>query len=253
MAKKKKRQEESGGVPEWMVTYGDMMTLLLCFFVLLFSMSEIKKEETFLEVVQSLKKAFGHTSSIGVAPTHKPVTVSVIPQLKRVMLKQQVKSRGDSQIKGTSGIQTTVEQIRDGVQIRLGGPVAFEENSAELQPEVRLKVREIADVVRGHTSTIEIRGHCTKGEGRDPALGFGPDELGFMRAKAVKDALVEDGINPGRVTIMTAGDARPLARDTWDPSSQAQNRRVEIIVNESTVYEYQGSEDTESGDVIDGG
>ena len=43
MPKKKEEQEE--GAPAWMVTYGDMVTLLLCFFVLLFSMSEIKKDK----------------------------------------------------------------------------------------------------------------------------------------------------------------------------------------------------------------
>ena len=52
-------EKSKGGAPEWMVTYGDMMTLLLCFFVIIVSMSEIKKDEKFLQVLESIRSAFG--------------------------------------------------------------------------------------------------------------------------------------------------------------------------------------------------
>ena len=56
MARKKK--QAPAGAPQWMVTYGDMMTLLLCFFVIIVSMSEIKKDERFQEVIESIRSAF---------------------------------------------------------------------------------------------------------------------------------------------------------------------------------------------------
>ena len=42
------------GAPEWLVTYGDAMTLLLCFFVIIVSMSEVKKDERFQRVMERL-------------------------------------------------------------------------------------------------------------------------------------------------------------------------------------------------------
>ena len=57
MAKRKKA--EGGDIPEWVVTYGDLMSLLLCFFILIAAFSEIKKEREYQEVVRSIQEAFG--------------------------------------------------------------------------------------------------------------------------------------------------------------------------------------------------
>ena len=67
MARKQKAPEAGGGSPAWMATFSDLMNLLLCFFVLLFSMSTIDAEK-FAEVVASLQSSFsifdGGSSSI---------------------------------------------------------------------------------------------------------------------------------------------------------------------------------------------
>lgn len=57
MAKKKKQEEASGGAPEWMATFADLMNLLLCFFVLLFAMSSVD-ESKFSQLADSLSSAF---------------------------------------------------------------------------------------------------------------------------------------------------------------------------------------------------
>ena len=54
-----KKPEAPAGAPAWIVTYGDAMTLLLCFFVIIVSMSEIKENQKFHQVVESLKMTFG--------------------------------------------------------------------------------------------------------------------------------------------------------------------------------------------------
>ena len=55
-------QEEDSdpGIPEWVVTFGDMMSLLLTFFIMLVSLSEIKQEEQYQAMVESLRQKFGH-------------------------------------------------------------------------------------------------------------------------------------------------------------------------------------------------
>ena len=51
--------EDEIGIPEWVVTFGDMMSLLLTFFIMLVSLSEIKEEETYQALVNSLQRQFG--------------------------------------------------------------------------------------------------------------------------------------------------------------------------------------------------
>ena len=58
MAVKKKKAEAPAGAPDWMVTYGDMVTLLLTFFVLLLAMSEIKQDQKMMDFMQAVKEAF---------------------------------------------------------------------------------------------------------------------------------------------------------------------------------------------------
>ena len=62
----KKQKKPAPGVPEWVVTFGDMMSLLLCFFILLQMFSELKKDREYQRVVTAIKEAFGYSGSIGV-------------------------------------------------------------------------------------------------------------------------------------------------------------------------------------------
>ena len=57
-------EEPEPGVPEWVVTFGDLMSLLLTFFIMLVSMSEIKEEKQYQAMVESFRKQFGHDSSL---------------------------------------------------------------------------------------------------------------------------------------------------------------------------------------------
>ena len=58
MAKRPKKQVH--GIPMWFVTFGDMMTLLLCLFILLQMFSELKKDREYQRVVTAIKEAFGN-------------------------------------------------------------------------------------------------------------------------------------------------------------------------------------------------
>ena len=56
-------EEDVMGIPEWVVTFGDMMSLLLTFFIMLVSLSEMKEEEKYQALVESMKQQFGHTKA----------------------------------------------------------------------------------------------------------------------------------------------------------------------------------------------
>ena len=62
-------EEQQAGIPEWVVTFGDMMSLLLTFFIMLFGMSEIKQEQKFQALMESLRHQFGYdTAMLSAAP-----------------------------------------------------------------------------------------------------------------------------------------------------------------------------------------
>ena len=115
MARREKKV--SKGAPDWMVTYGDMMTLLLCFFVILLSMSEMKKDKKFHEVMDSIRAAFGYDGTIGVVPIMATSKNSLVEQLNKVVLPDNTKHEGDSDEEGIDGRVFRVTNVRDGVQL----------------------------------------------------------------------------------------------------------------------------------------
>ena len=69
------------GAPLWIVTFGDMMALLLCFFILLQMFSELKKDHEYQRVITAIKEAFGYSGGIGVLPIDDPPLRYIVQQL----------------------------------------------------------------------------------------------------------------------------------------------------------------------------
>jgi chemotaxis protein MotB len=124
----------------------------------------------------------------------------------------------------------------------MGGRIAFDPHSARLRPQAQQLVTTLAEMLRGHNTKIDIRGHATK----EP-LPFGTPyrdklDLSYERARAVAEALVAAGVRRERIRIVAAGATEPLLRQAYDEERRAQNRRVEITVRESLVSEFSGDE-----------
>jgi len=236
----KKKQEKTGGAPDWMVTYGDMMSLLLCFFIMLVAMSQIKQDEKFQEVMESIQKAFGYIGSIGPVPTTNPPKLSLLKRLESIVIPKRIKHMGDSDDQGVEGRNFRVTQVREGVKINVGGPVAFDRFRADLKPQGEAVVKELAAKIRGHNTKIEVRGHATF-ETLPPDSPYrDPIDLSYARARAVADALIRYGVRPSRIRISAAGATEPLVRQAYNEERLAANRRVEIIVSEALISDYEG-------------
>ena len=133
MARKKK--EPPKGAPEWMVTFGDLMSLLLTFFVLLLSLSEIKSEQKFQDVMQSIRAAFGYVGGIGAIPTTVPPKISLVKRLETIVIPKKPRNIGDSEDEGIEGKVFRVTDVREGLQITVCGKEAFDRFSAKIPPE----------------------------------------------------------------------------------------------------------------------
>ncbi len=238
MARKKK--QASGGAPEWMVTFGDMMSLLLCFFVILVAMSEIKQDKKFQDVMRSIKSAFGYQGGIGAVPTTVAPKISLVQRLESIVIPKKPRDIGDSEDEGIEGKVFRVTQVREGTQFTVGGRISFDRFSATLRPEAETLIGNLALRIRGLNTKITVRGHATE----EPLPGDSGYEsklsLSIARAQAVYEALIRSGIRPRRLSVTGVGDNEPLLRQAYTEERRAVNRRVEVIMNEALISDYAG-------------
>ena len=234
------------GAPSWMLTYGDMMTLLLCFFVLIVSFSEIKKEDEFLAVVQEIQKAFGMKGGGGKMPTDEDPTMSLIERLEALRLRHEIRpNHANTEEPGMEGRETTVTKVREGLLFAVGGRITFEPGSADLSNDARLQLRKVADLIRGYNNLIEVRGHAATLE----LKGFDSPyadlwELSSERAKIVMEYLIgeEAGLRRERFRLIANADREPLVHRAYSVADQRPNRRVEVLVSEALVQEFKAPE-----------
>ena len=236
------------GVPEWVTTYGDLMSLLLVFFVLLAAVSELRRDRDFQQQLQSIREAFGYTGGSGYAPMVDAPQNTVIQHADAIQLfRKQHDQISDGQDPGIEGTQPAVTAIREGMQFVVGGVVSFEPGSAEVTPSGMRELEQLADEIRGKTNKVEIRGHAANRDRADDHDDVDLWDLSHQRADAVRRALTDQfEINPRRLRVVAAANHEPLAQRVYREHRHAVNRRVELIVSEALVDDLQGPPDRPS-------
>lgn len=232
-----KRRKDSGNeVPEWVVTYGDLMSLLLCFFILLAAFSELKKEDKFREVLEQIQEALGFRGGLGVNDALSRANNSSI-SLQEELAKRSA-DKLESEVHNESNVvgrhqRTSV--IQEGQLFAVGGSMVFEEADDQLSPAVKEQLLDqVAPKIRGGRFIVRIVGHAW-GEG-ELRSGFDHDELGFRRAQHVKDFLVREcKVDPMILRVGTAGTSEPISVDPSSVETPPGNRRVQIWMTGITV------------------
>lgn len=238
----KAKEEAPAGAPDWMLTYGDIMTLLLCFFVILVSLSEIKKDQRFLEVAESLRQAFGgYSGAVGNVPIRNIPTNTLIARLLELEIPINTDKLGDSQDEGIHGKKIRVTNVRDGIEVVVGGRITFDRFSATLMPEGRALIARTAERVRGYNTKILVRGHATREPLPVDSMYENARDLSYSRCKAVADELEKNGVRRIRLTLVAVGDTEPLVRQAYTEERRALNRRVEVLVTENLIEDFAGS------------
>ena len=240
---RKGRKKSSGGASAWVVTYGDMMSLLLVFFIMLFALSEIKKEDHFDVFVEAVKEAFGSKGGGGKLPTEDDPRLTLIEVLEELQRQQQAGPVAESQAEdpGIEGRQIQVTTVREGMRFVVGGRITFEPGSADLSEQARRQLRQVAREIRGYNNLIELRGHADAGEAAEPGAPHGDGwGLSHARARAVMQYLTsrEVGIRRDRIRLVANADREPLVRRVQGAAERAANRRVEVVVMEALAEEF---------------
>ncbi len=233
----KRPEKKAAGVPEWIVTYGDMMSLLLCFFILLAAFSEMKKDEEYQRVVEGIKEAFGYSGGVGVLPSNEIPLRSMIEMLESALLKEMKQTKvSNTPEQGPQGKETKVTKVHEGMMFTIGGHLTFEPGSAELKQEAKAEILRVSRLLTGRQNKIAIRGHAARKRLPPDSPYKDLMDLSFARAKVVYELLLtEGGLSPEVLFVEARGDNEPLNPRQADEKASTANRRVEIIMTEVLV------------------
>lgn len=242
MAKKKKPQEESGGAPEWMCTFSDMMSLLLCFFILLFSISTIQKEK-FIQAIGSIQGALGRIPNLFNTSYIKPIStnpqqVEPTQRTKTIQRAKEAiaqKARTKLVVDETSN-EVIIEGVKEGIRFSIAGRVLFDPGQATIKPDGQTILNTLGELLNDFPNNhVRIEGHTDS----SPLPLNSPfrDNWRLAQARAfaalvyLRDQAEPPGsrIAPHRMSFMACRDNRPrFPNDTLE--NRALNRRVEFIL-----------------------
>lgn len=227
------------GAPEWVMTFGDMMSLLLTFFILLVSLSEIKNEDVWRAKAEVVKKSFGLHGGGGQVPSPTDPDLSLVERLESLYLQQQRHRRSaDVADPATQGRQVRVTQSRKDLR-RGVGSVLFEPGAATLSDQARQQLQLVGGLLRGYNNKIELHGHASSSEAG--VKSDYPDlwALSLARAQAVMQYLTDElGIQRQRIRLVANADNEPMRRREYDEIALTPNRRVDIEISDRLVEEF---------------
>lgn len=242
MAAKSKRQrhaEAHHSDERWLITYADMITLLMVFFIVLYSMAntDLKK---FAQVAESMRVAFnvvGFGSNTGAvlgdsaggraSGRAAPIFPELSPQQRDFVAVSSELTAFAVETGSTGDI--SVNMNMEGVIISLSEGLVFEPGSAELRPESMAVLSEIARILRTIDNSVRIVGHTDNVPTNSP-LYPSNWELSVARAVAIVRYLVEEeGIGPERLLPAGQAEFKPLVPNN-SRAGRATNRRAEIVI-----------------------
>lgn len=245
--------DDAGRIPEWVVTFGDMMSLLLTFFIMLISLSEIKEEEDYQQMVESMTKRFGYESSMqSFAPGQaKPRNSKIAKVANAGRARRMQKTMGGDKAEAPTGENPRVRIVRPGETAETGAVIFFPEGLATLDSDARADLNAVVKSFRGQPQKIEIRGHTS----RKP-LPASSDfqthwELAFTRCWNTFKHLTQQGIDPERIRISQAGFFEPMHLEA-SPIAQRENPRVEVFMLNEVVNDLMGTKEEQDMRYTDG-
>jgi len=238
--------ESIRGVPEWIVTYGDVMSLLLTFFIMLTAMSQIRKEDDkYQAVVESLREKFGYDLTLKDIPGEFKMRNSPWQFLSNLgRAKREDLANGGIDVEAVTGDHYQVEAIRPGLSTIVGGAIYFDEDSAELPEGGKNVLRRLVPLVLGKPQKIEIRGHASRKPIIEEAGIRDHWDLAYTRCHNTMQFMVELGIEPERFRLASAGPFEPL-NNALDPGLRKRNARVDVLLWDEPVQRLPETESTE--------
>lgn len=231
MARKRRDNKSGDGGSRWLVTYTDLCTLLMTFFVLLLSMSVIDPERK-KEALGSLIGAFGLLPG-GPSPMGTETGMDVREATALIQESTPLSYSLLRELAVSSDLGTDAEVLRqeDKVIMRIGDRILFEPNSTNLTPQGEKILATIGIYLKNSPVEIDICGHVDSYEmPEDPRWPRRAWKVSALRALAVYKFFLDMGMSPDRMSAYGMSYFRPVVDSTQYPHLGYKNRRVEIII-----------------------
>jgi len=263
---KRPQEDPPAGSPAWMATFSDLMNLLLCFFVLLFSMSSVDAQK-FEMIAASFSQTFSvftagstaigdgllisngvsqlnelddYINSMGKAEESEDAFPENVEDIADAMEQEKMKESEKLAGKIEEALQeqnldkeVDMEITSQYVQLTMKGALLFDSGKAELKQEAMPVLEKLGVILQRYAlSEIEIEGH-TDNVPINTARYHNNNELSSARALAVWDYFEENaGLDPAMMKHSGRGEYVPIS-DNSTPEGRARNRRVEIKIYHS--------------------
>lgn len=239
MGRKKRSKKDDGGITgqEWLGTYSDTVTLLLTFFILLYTFSSVDQQK-----FNSISNAFqsmlnGHDGKYIFDENDKNGEIPIIGEKKDKDKEKELEDQLNSMYTNIknfideNNVEATVEKKSDksGIVLRIKDNVLFELGKADVKPQSIAVLEKIDTLFKSIPNRIKVEGHTDN----IPIKNFKYDsnwELSASRAiNVVKYYIGTKGHNPNRFEATGYGEYHPIV-DNDTNEHRAMNRRVEILI-----------------------
>jgi chemotaxis protein MotB len=234
---------KTGEVPSWMVTFSDLATLLLTFFVLLLSMSSMDDK--------SLRSLFTNfTSSCGIlnfkelGEVYRPRDVMIDGIYQRLKDSLVIKRSDDpvdipTEVENTilkeSGGKVVMQEIEGGFKLVFGHKLMFDSGKAEIKDEMKPILDLVAKFINSSSFQVYIDGHTDNIPIHSREFPSNTS-LSLTRAYNVMNYLIKEGGVPSAFLALGGyGEKHPVVSND-EPSGREQNRRVEMIFKNKTYF-----------------
>ncbi len=224
MAKREKEEQEID-TEAWMVTFADLLSLVLTFFILLFAMKSVDKG--------LLQEDLGYFRQGGIGILRSGNRMPILPPESHRLDSSVVKQFSPAEVQETFNNermhgQVTVRTEKEGLVISVSSGILFHPGQADLRPEAAKVLDEVVLVAQGAEYAVQVEGH-TDNLPIQTAHYASNWELSVARAGSVIRHMLKDGkLDPQRFSLVGYGDSRPLLENTT-PENRLKNRRVDIV------------------------
>ena len=218
--------DDKENLERWLLTYSDLITLLLAFFVVMYSMSRIDAKK-FGQVSDALNTVLKGGTSVLRFNQDLENTGHGILKLGNLRLVQQKIEEHFQQLGRQDEVQTEITER--GLVVHILESALFDEASAQLKPRAMEVLDLIAEQLKGRPNHIRVEGHT---DDRPIATSVYPSnwELSSARATAVVRYYVEGHeIAPDHISALGYGEFRPVAPNN-SIENRARNRRVDVVI-----------------------
>jgi chemotaxis protein MotB len=237
--RRRRRAEDHLNHEAWAIPYGDLMTLLLAVFVVLYAVSRVNIDK-YRMLSDSMVAAFrseraGEPPAPGMAPPGSgpsPAAAAApapgADDPARASL-QRVADAVDGALADLGASQGVVVRRSDrAVEVDLSTDIIFPSGAAALAPNASGVLEKLAGVLRDFPNPIRVEGHT---DDRPISTALYPSnwELSSARAARVVEVLARNGVDPTRLTVQGFGEFRPIASNATSEGRNA-NRRVLLVI-----------------------